>query len=98
MPAHTFLTFLSNHGLIRLDDRPQWRTVEGGSRRYVERAISGVDEVLLGHAVVHVERVIEVERLERTGVAVHPGTLFHIEPIQGQEATPMAGDDGSTTL
>ena len=56
MPAHTFLTFLSNHGLIRLNDRPQWRTVQGGSRRYVERAIAGVDEVLLGHAVVHVER------------------------------------------
>lgn len=56
MPARTFLHFLSNHGLIRLNDRPQWRTVSGGSRRYVERAISGVDEVLLGHAVAKVER------------------------------------------
>jgi predicted NAD/FAD-binding protein len=56
MPAHTFLTFLSNHGLIRLNDRPQWRTVSGGSRRYVERAIAGVDEVLLGHPVTRVER------------------------------------------
>jgi predicted NAD/FAD-binding protein len=56
MPASTFLIFLSNHGLIRLNDRPQWRTVAGGSRRYVERAIAGVDEVLLGHPVVAVER------------------------------------------
>jgi predicted NAD/FAD-binding protein len=56
MPARTFLTFLSNHGLIKLNDRPQWRTVSGGSRRYVERAISGVDEVLLGHPVVGIER------------------------------------------
>lgn len=56
MPARTFLTFLSNHGLIRLNDRPQWRTVSGGSRRYVERAVAGVDEVLLSHPVVGIER------------------------------------------
>ena len=56
MPARTFIQFLSNHGLIRLNDRPQWRTVNGGSRRYVERAIAGVDEVLLGHPVTAVER------------------------------------------
>lgn len=56
MPARTFMAFLANHGLIRLNDRPQWRTVEGGSRSYVERAIAGVDEVLLGHPVVAIER------------------------------------------
>jgi predicted NAD/FAD-binding protein len=59
MPASTFLQFLSNHGLIRLNDRPQWRTVSGGSRRYVERAVAGVDEVLLGHPVVGVERTAD---------------------------------------
>ncbi|MDJ0924003.1 MAG: FAD-dependent oxidoreductase [Acidimicrobiia bacterium] len=59
MPARTFLNFLSNHGLIRLNDRPQWRTVDGGSRRYVERAISGVDETLLGHPVVQVNRTLD---------------------------------------
>jgi predicted NAD/FAD-binding protein len=59
MPARTFVQFLSNHGLIRLNDRPQWRTVNGGSRRYVERAIAGVDEVLLGHPVTAVERHLD---------------------------------------
>ena len=59
MPARTFLEFLANHGLIRLNDRPQWRTVSGGSRRYVERAIAGVDEVLLGHPVSRVERAAD---------------------------------------
>lgn len=59
MPARTFLTFLANHGLIRLNDRPQWRTVDGGSRRYVERAIAGVDEILLGHPVVGVHRTTD---------------------------------------
>lgn len=56
MPAGTFLNFLANHGLIRLNDRPQWRTVVGGSKRYVDRALAGIDELLLGHRVVNIER------------------------------------------
>ena len=36
-PAVSFLHFFRNHGLLDLVDRPQWRTVVGGSRRYVER-------------------------------------------------------------
>ncbi|MDJ0497288.1 MAG: FAD-dependent oxidoreductase [Acidimicrobiia bacterium] len=59
MPARTFLAFLANHGLIRLDDRPQWRTVDGGSRVYVERAVAAVDEVLMSHPVVGVERTAQ---------------------------------------
>jgi predicted NAD/FAD-binding protein len=34
-PAESFVTFFENHHLMRWD-RPQWRTVSGGSRRYVE--------------------------------------------------------------
>lgn len=36
-PAHSFLRFFQNHGLIRVTDRKPWRTVTGGSRSYVER-------------------------------------------------------------
>ncbi len=36
-PAESFLRFFQNHGLINLVNRPPWRTVVGGSRRYVER-------------------------------------------------------------
>ncbi|WP_291295253.1 NAD(P)/FAD-dependent oxidoreductase [Elioraea sp.] len=36
-PARSFIRFFINHGLLRLTDRPQWRTVTGGSRRYVAR-------------------------------------------------------------
>ena len=34
-PASSFLRFCINHGLVQLDNRPQWRTVNGGSRQYV---------------------------------------------------------------
>ncbi len=36
-PAQAFVRFFANHGLLALRDRPQWRVVDGGSARYVER-------------------------------------------------------------
>ncbi|MFN3230846.1 MAG: NAD(P)/FAD-dependent oxidoreductase [Alphaproteobacteria bacterium] len=38
-PAATFLQFYQNHGLLQLKDRPQWRTVVGGSRSYVKAVL-----------------------------------------------------------
>lgn len=35
-PATTLFRFLHNHGLLGVGDRPQWRTIAGGSRRYVQ--------------------------------------------------------------
>ena len=35
-PALAFLRFFDNHGLMRLNGRPVWRTVDGGSREYVK--------------------------------------------------------------
>ncbi len=36
-PARFFVRFLHNHGMLTVDDRPVWRTVRGGSARYVEK-------------------------------------------------------------
>jgi predicted NAD/FAD-binding protein len=38
-PARHFVRFFHNHGLLRVTDRPAWRTVDGGSRRYVSRML-----------------------------------------------------------
>jgi len=38
-PIASFLGFFINHGLLLLRDRPQWRTVQGGSRRYLDRML-----------------------------------------------------------
>ena len=35
-PVRAYARFMDNHGLLELAGRPEWRTVTGGSRRYVD--------------------------------------------------------------
>jgi uncharacterized protein len=55
-PAAYLFTFLANHGMLSLSGSPQWRTVTGGSRQYVERIASGVARVRLSSPVRSVRR------------------------------------------
>lgn len=64
IPARTLAQFLDNHGMLRLKRRPQWRTVTGGARRYVEAIAASLE----GH-VRRANPVHEIIR-ERDGVTV----------------------------
>jgi predicted NAD/FAD-binding protein len=63
-PAISFVRFCTNHGLLQLTDRPQWRTVVGGSREYVSRLLERSHADLWLNAAV-----AEIRRLP-AGVAV----------------------------
>ncbi|MBR9829331.1 MAG: FAD-dependent oxidoreductase [Oceanospirillales bacterium] len=52
-PAVTFLRFCQNHGLVQLKDRPQWRTVTGGSREYVSRVCRELGDGLRLNSRIH---------------------------------------------
>lgn len=39
-PAHTFIAFFANHSLLQVGNRPIWRTVRGGSRRYLQALLA----------------------------------------------------------
>ncbi len=70
-PAGTFLRFCDNHGLLHITGKPQWRSVIGGARRYIEaasRSFSGE---------VHTSE--PVERVERTGSGVRVTTAKRTE-------------------
>lgn len=41
MPVEFLVRFFRNHGLLQLEDRPQWRVIKGGSREYVRRLVHG---------------------------------------------------------
>ena len=42
MPLKLFLNFFINHGLFRLKNRPQWYTVTGRSRTYVDKVLQKI--------------------------------------------------------
>ena len=57
-PARFFVRFLDNHGMLTVNDRPVWRTVTGGSARYVERLTAPFrDRILTSSPVEAVRRV-----------------------------------------
>ena len=56
-PVATMIRFCHNHGLIRVTDRPQWHTVQGGSREYVRRLLQRIPDARLNTAVTGVRRV-----------------------------------------
>jgi predicted NAD/FAD-binding protein len=43
-PIKTMARFCHNHGLLKIQDRPQWLTVQGGSREYVKRLVGALDQ------------------------------------------------------
>jgi predicted NAD/FAD-binding protein len=55
-PLQTFLRFCANHGLLGVANRPQWRTVKGGARDYVNRLVAALPDVRLGTPVRRVRR------------------------------------------
>lgn len=56
-PAWAMIRFLDNHGLLDLLERPAWRTVTGGSQRYVERVrVPFVDRIRLSTPVTWLDR------------------------------------------
>ena len=63
-PAASYLRFMENHGLLAAAGQPQWRTVLGGSRAYVDRI-----SARLGAAVRRGTPIRAVARHER-GVTV----------------------------
>ena len=59
-PMATFSRFCHNHGLLQVTNRPQWYTVQGGSKNYVNKVWEDLSikggELRLGQAVTKIER------------------------------------------
>jgi predicted NAD/FAD-binding protein len=56
-PIGTMIRFCHNHGLVQLRDRPQWRTVVGGSKHYVNKMLSAIVDARLATPVRSVRRL-----------------------------------------
>jgi predicted NAD/FAD-binding protein len=43
-PIQTMVRFCHNHGLLQIQNRPQWLTVQGGSREYVKLLVKALEK------------------------------------------------------
>jgi predicted NAD/FAD-binding protein len=93
-PAATFLRFCLNHHLLQVNDRPEWRTIVGGGRRYVEkmaasldvRLNSPVEEVTRGEDKVEINIAGQREQYDRVVFATHaPETLAMLKDANQHE-------------
>ena len=56
-PLEFFLRFFRNHGLLSVNNRPQWRVVEGGSREYLRPLCQRFeDRIHTSSEVTHINR------------------------------------------
>jgi len=79
-PVATMIRFCHNHGLIQVTNRPQWFSVVGGARNYVEKILSGVHDKRLNTPVRLIERDAQgvriitdghAERFDQVVIATH---------------------------
>ncbi len=62
IPAEFFVRFFQNHGMLTVDDRPEWRVVAGGSSNYLDALVRRFrDRIRTSHPVRAVHR--EAERV-----------------------------------
>jgi uncharacterized protein len=67
-PAHYLFRFLDQHGMLRVTGSPQWYTVVGGSRSYVDRIAALLPDIRTSRAVTAVTRgAAGVEIRDATG-------------------------------
>ncbi|MFZ4289221.1 NAD(P)/FAD-dependent oxidoreductase [Variovorax sp. HJSM1_2] len=55
-PVQTLIRFCHNHGLLQVANRPQWFTVRGGARHYVDKLLRQITERRLNTPVLGVQR------------------------------------------
>lgn len=96
-PVATMIRFCHNHGLIQVNDRPQWWTVAGGARQYVQRIVQQLPDARLDTPVQRIERdgagvrvhtAGQVERFDAVVLAVHSDQALRLlaQPTAQEQA------------
>ena len=96
-PARYLFTFLGHHGLLGVKGSPQWRTVTGGSARYVEKLAATLPDIRLNTPVTAVRRhALGVELVTERGVEDFEAVVIATHPAQAlaflADATPAEKD------
>lgn len=97
-PVATMVRFCHNHGLIQVNHRPQWYTVAGGARQYVNKILAGIPDQRLNTSVQRIERDAQgvtlhtptgAERFDQVILATHADQSLAMlaEPTPQEQAT-----------
>jgi len=90
-PAKFLLQFFDNHGMLDLRSRPRWRTVVGGSRRYIDAMLGTIgDLVRTGCPVESVQRQADGVRVRTSGGSERFDEI--ILAVHADEALAMLSD------
>jgi predicted NAD/FAD-binding protein len=100
-PAAYLFAFLANHGLLSITGSPQWRTVTGGSRRYVERIAAPLAQVRLSSPVRSIRRYPDgvqvrdasdaLHDFDAVVIATHPDQALRLlDPAVGAERSVLS--------
>lgn len=100
-PLPTFIHFCHRHGLLQIFNRPQWRTVAGGARQYVERIASRLPDLRLSTPVRRVRRhagFVEIdseaaagERFDEVVLACHSDQALPLLPDASRTEAQLLG-------
>jgi predicted NAD/FAD-binding protein len=99
-PAGSVIRFCHNHGLLQIADRPQWYTVAGGSRNYVDKIIAGLADARLATPVRSIARddsgVVVLsrrgwERFDRLVLATHSDQALSLLSDPSREERSVLG-------
>lgn len=94
-PLATFARFCHNHGLLRVNDRPQWLTVRGGSREYVKRMAAALHDVRRASAVKGLQRVADGVLVQAAGVLERYDQV--VLACHSDEALALLGDTATAS-
>lgn len=94
-PLATFARFCHNHGLLRVNDRPQWLTVRGGSREYVKRMAAALQDVRRASAVKGLQRVSDGVLVQAAGVLERYDQV--VLACHSDEALALLGDTATAS-
>ncbi|MDM0111148.1 FAD-dependent oxidoreductase [Variovorax sp. J22R133] len=105
-PTEAFVRFCENHQLLRLGRRDAWRTVDGGSRRYVERLTRALgDRMRLNSPVAELQRLASGvllrtrddatwQRFDQVVVATHADQALRLLPDASGDERRLLGAFG----
>ncbi|BBP46792.1 amine oxidase [Thiosulfatimonas sediminis] len=96
-PAMSFLRFFENHGLLNIEDRPQWETVTGGSQKYIDAILAEADfQIQLNSPVTSVTKTAEGLLVKSAqGEALYDHVIF---ASHGDQTWQMLDDSLRTTF